>query len=400
VKTPKTEKRAALVKQAQTLVDDAEKRGEWTNDDQENLNRLNAEIRDLDGTVDVRNFNGALTQVSGRDDRAESVLLTREQRMQDWHRERTGGSLDAEGESREDFNIARFLRGVIEPDTRGSMSDYEQRAVVIGTSADGGVLFPEVWSARLIDAARKKARLFEAGASTLPMQAQKVHLPRLAAGVAPAWRGEGSAIAEDTGTFDMVELDAKFLGVICKISIEALDDATPEAAALIEGDIAKSLALELDRVGLYGSGASNQPTGVKTALDGGAQEIAADTLDSYAQHVKALAKVKAGNFEPNALVYSPGNDEKASLLVDTTGQPLRMPPAVEKVSHLVTAQAADAEIFAAEWANLVFGIRSNVGVRLLSERYIADGFYGLVCWLRADVALMHDEAFSFAGITA
>ena len=115
--------------------------------------------------------------------------------------------------------------------------------------------------------------------------------------------------------------------------------------------------------------------------------------------MKALAKVKGGNFSPNALVYSPGNDETASLLVDTTGQPLRMPPAVENVSHFVTNQAADTEIFAGEWSQLVYGLRSNVGVRLLSERYIDTGHYGLVAWLRGDVAILHEEAFAFAGIS-
>ena len=79
--------------------------------------------------------------------------------MEDHYRARAGlphGSGD--DESREDFNVARFLRGVIEPDSRSTMSEAEQRAVVVGTAADGGVLLPELWSTKLIDLARKTPR--------------------------------------------------------------------------------------------------------------------------------------------------------------------------------------------------------------------------------------------------
>jgi hypothetical protein len=66
-----TEKRAAKVKAMQELVDASEERDSWTAADQAEFDRLNAEIRNLDraiagaddGTVDVRRFNGALTQV-------------------------------------------------------------------------------------------------------------------------------------------------------------------------------------------------------------------------------------------------------------------------------------------------------------------------------------------------
>ena len=210
-----TEKRADLVRQLNTIIDEAEKRGDFTDDDQAKYDRVAAEIREIDGTVDMRRFNGALAHIGVGETDESSALLTREQRMQDWHRSRTGAT-SGDVDEREDFNIARFLRGVIQPETRSAMSEYEQRAVVVGTSADGGVLFPEVWSTKLIDVARNKARLFEAGASTLPMSQTKVHLPRLTAGVTPGWRGEGDALTEDTGTFDMVELEAKFLAVVVR----------------------------------------------------------------------------------------------------------------------------------------------------------------------------------------
>jgi hypothetical protein len=85
-----TEKRADLLRQAHAIVDEAEKRGSWTNDDQAKHDKIIGEIREIDGTVDTRGFPGGLTQVGGGERRDESPLLTREQSLADHVAEQRG----------------------------------------------------------------------------------------------------------------------------------------------------------------------------------------------------------------------------------------------------------------------------------------------------------------------
>ena len=60
-------------------------------------------------------------------------------------------------------------------------------------TVDGGILLDSAVSARVIDLARAKTRVIEAGAMTLPMDAREITIARVESEPSPAWRGHGSA---------------------------------------------------------------------------------------------------------------------------------------------------------------------------------------------------------------
>jgi HK97 family phage major capsid protein len=60
------------------------------------------------------------------------------------------------------------------------------------------------------------------------------------------------------------------------------------------------------------------------------------------------------------------------------------------------ANSDASEIYVGRWSDLLVGIRTDLRfqVRVLNERFIDNLQYGLLCYLRADVALAHPAAFN------
>lgn len=214
-------------------------------------------------------------------------------------------------------------------------------------------------------------------------------------------------------------LTARTLAVLTRLSYELFQDLTPAGAEIIERELIQSLAVELDRVALRGTGTAPEPrgvlnqTGVTTLTNG-----VAGTAFGWAQVVNLLAAVQANGFDPTAIITNPRTVKSAALLADTTNQPLVAPALATSVPMLLTRQvpitltvgaSSDcSELYAGQWDQLVVGFRPQVsiavqrsggpagmvGVKASQERYIDTMQIGLLSFLRADIALLHGEAFA------
>lgn len=51
------------------------------------------------------------------------------------------------------------------------------------------------------------------------------------------------------------------------------------------------------------------------------------------------------------------------------------------------------EIYTGQWDQLLFGMRTDLQIRFLNQRYIDNGQYAFMAYLRADVQLAHPAAF-------
>lgn len=157
--------------------------------------------------------------------------------------------------------------------------------------------------------------------------------------------------------------------------------------------MATSMALELDRVALLGSGTPPEPNGVKNQPG-----VQTDTLGSPTNWdflVDAAGLLWAENFEPTAAIYGTTLAiALAKFKETTTAQPLRMPAALEGLRQYRTNQVTG-DVFVGDFANLLIGLRTSF--RLEVSRVAGTAFENLQVWvrayLRADVQLAHPEAF-------
>ena len=367
----------------------------------------------------ARSIFRGLTDHPPASTRSRPDRLAREERMTDWLLEKyegrasyqmRGGMLAAGPEpfgreEVESFSIGRAIRAAATGDWEGA--ELEHRALSEGVGAAGGFLTPEVLSGPFIDLIRAKTRVLQAGATVVPLDSDQHSIPRIATGGTAAWRNENTAAFESDATFDRVTFTPRTLARTCLLSFELAEDMLPGAAAQIDDEIAGSLALELDRVALRGSGTPPEPRGVRNTAG---VEVRADlganggTPANYDFLVKILAGVRRDNFDPNAVLYSARTEETLALLKATDNQPLQRPRMLDEVDELPTTQIPDnltvgtstdtSEAYAAQWNELLIGVRPSIGVRFVREEKADTLQYRITAFLRADIQLAHPAAFA------
>jgi len=370
------------------------------------FSRQIADAGAADEVETTRRPNGTSLAIRGDSRRITSGLeehethaLKPEQRFADWVREHRGVE-------DHDLALGDYLRAMV----LGAKTDAEKRALSEGTDSAGGFTVPEILSAQLIDLLRARTVAIQAGARTVPLTSDTNHVARLLTDPVPAWRSEAGAVAESDPTFGRITFSPKSLAVLIKASRELLEDSLNIRTELPRV-IAGAMAVELDRVALFGSGSDPEPTGLTNVS--GINEITHDAaLTSYAPFVSARTKVLESNADGvSAFVLNPRDDGTLAGLADTTNQPLMKPEAIRDIPFLTSMSVptnlgaasppTDSIIVGGSFRHLLIGMRSEIRIEVLRERFADNLQYGFLAWLRADVAVEHAAAFSkITGISA
>lgn len=299
--------------------------------------------------------------------------------------------------------VASMVIGTNRPEIRNSLAE--------GTDSAGGYTVPTHLMTEVIDLMRAKTVVIQAGALTVPLDSKTTKIARLASDPAAAWRAELGNVATSDPTFDAVEFNARSLAVIVKVSRELLEDSININQALTAA-FAGAMAVEMDRVALFGSGTTPEPRGVAntTGINSVSMGTNGAALTNYGPLLDAIYEIEADNALPSAWVMHPRTARALNGLADSTGQPLRAPEAVTAYPRLASTNvpisqtqgtAANASsIILGDWSQLLIGVRSEMRIEILRELYAGTHEYGFVCHLRADVAVAHPAAFcKLVGIT-
>jgi HK97 family phage major capsid protein len=270
-------------------------------------------------------------------------------------------------EEQQELNLGKIIKGYLTGNWRGA--ELERKAAGEGSTGAGGVFIPELVSARVIDLARNVARVFQAGAQTIPMENATLRVPRLTQDATGGWYSENQDILSADGTFDGVTFTAHKLAVILAIDNELLEDA-PSAAATLEMSIAKAAALALDLAALKGTGVAPQPAGLLNQADVYVHGSVGAVTD-YSEIASQAAVVRGYNFEPNAFLWNAKTQSTFRKLQDTLHQPLRQPVTVPD-TDFVTNQLANGEMYIGQWDQLAMGLRAGLQIETSREASYMD----------------------------
>jgi HK97 family phage major capsid protein len=265
---------------------------------------------------------------------------------------------------------------------------------------------PTPLSSQIIDRSRAVARVMQAGATIVPMLSATQKVPKLVSAQGPDWRNENAPINDKSLVFDAVTLTARSLAAQCKISWELLDDASIASGA-VEHEFAAAFALEIDRVCLRGSGTPPEPQGLRGAsgvtTTGGAGNGATPSWDLL---LDGIASIRAANYEPTAAIMNGRTQTSLDKLREggvAGAAYLQPPPSLATFPRLLTNQietnraqgtSSDvSDIYLGDWSKLAVGIRVNMRVRLLTERYADTGQVSIMCDWRGDVQVLQGAAF-------
>jgi HK97 family phage major capsid protein len=279
----------------------------------------------------------------------------------------------------------------------GPKSPAERRALAEGSDSTGGVTVPDITSAQLIDRMRSRLVLTRLGAQVVPLESDKNTIAKLKTDPVAAWRTENSPVAESDPTFEGVVFQPKTLAVIVRASRELVEDSLNITTAL-EQAFAGSFAVELERVALAGSGTAPEPRGLRNIT--GVHELAATAAPTnWDQVIDLMALVWGSNAVVNGIVYAPRTAAAYAKLKSTTNDPLGLPPVLNGIPQemttavSITEGTAQSSLYLGDWTQMLLGIRTSLQVILLRERYADLMQFAWLCYLRADIAVAHAEAF-------
>jgi HK97 family phage major capsid protein len=301
------------------------------------------------------------------------------------------------------FGFGDFVKGMVmptgNPEIQAALSES-------GGISTGDVTVPVNLIGELIDLMRAKTVCIQAGALTVPIESETTNIVRIAADPTPSWRLEAGAVALADPTFERVQFLPKSLAVLVKVSRELIEDSVNINQA-IQQCFAGAFAVELDRVGLFGTGVSPQPHGISGTANVGSVDMGTNgaALTNYDPFVNAIQTLLTANAQmPTAAVMAPRTLIKSALLKDTLTQPMRKPDILANVPFLATTSVpinqthgtsnVASEAIVGDFRQLMFGLRTSLRVQLLQERFLGDNMQlGFLADLRVDVALRHPQSF-------
>jgi HK97 family phage major capsid protein len=288
----------------------------------------------------------------------------------------------------------------------GPRNDAETRALSETTSSQGGFTVPTPLASEFIDRLRANTAAIRAGARTVPMASNTLSMARLDTDPTVTWRAENALIGDSDPVFSSIILDAKSCAGMVKVSRELLSDSVNINEILLNAFV-QVMARELDRVALWNSGADTGPIGV--AATPGINEVVMGTngaaLTNHDRLLDTIYQMKLNNAaDATAAIMHPRTELTLGKLKTTDGYPMPYPDMLASIPRYATTSASITEtqgtatntssILFGNFRELFIGIRNEVSITILNERYADYGQVGFLVWMRADVQLAHKASFS------
>lgn len=297
-------------------------------------------------------------------------------------------------------------------DARGFFlpTDVQRDLNVTTATAGGHSVATDLLSGSFIDMLRNKMTVVDLGATMLTDLNGNVAIPRQTGGATAYWVAESGAITESQAAFDQVTLSPNTVGAFSDISRRLLLQSSLDVESFVRNDLATTLAIELDRAAIHGSGSSNQPTGILATS--GIGDVAGGTnglAPTYAHIVGLETQVAQDNADMGNLAYLTNSKVRGKLLTtekaSNTAQmvwgdnnTLRGYNAAvsNQVSSTLTKgnQSLSSAIIFGNFADLLIGMWGGLDIAIDTSTGSASGTVRVVALQDVDIAVRHAESFS------
>ena len=239
-----------------------------------------------------------------------------------------------------------------------------------GTGYLGGFLIPDPLSGRIIEDARMKLRVSQAGALTVEMDAPTLKMAKITKEPTASWVPEHKPAAFSDLNYDLIEMQAKKVVAMSKLSEELVNDAANLEQILLDS-MGWAIAKAIDRVALLGSG-TGEPLGLYSTDGVGMTEQASVDVDIDV-FLDAIYTLVGLNIEQARLssIHNADVAKKISKIKASTSGVYLEPNAPEawtKLRKLLTSQVptetATSNIYLGDYGDLYIGVLQQLGLEV------------------------------------
>lgn len=230
-----------------------------------------------------------------------------------------------------------------------------------------------------------------------------VEIPKQTGGATAYWIGEGDDADETTPTIGQLGLSPKTVAAYTDITRRLLIQSTPDAEAIVRGDLVAAIAQAIDYAGYYGTGTSNQPLGLANYTGINAVDFAAAN-PTYAELVQMETEISADNADVNSMAYvinarmrgyaktTPKFASGAS--VSDAGVIWEPGNTLNGYTAEVTNQVANGDVFFGNFADLVVGMWGGLDLTVDPYSLSKSGGLRIVVFQDVDFAVRRVESFT------
>ena len=290
----------------------------------------------------------------------------------------------------------RSAQGILVPNEvmRRNMS----RALTVGTaSAAGDLTATDFRPESLIELLRNRLALGSLGVTSLTGLSGNVAIPRVTGAPTAYWVAESGSPTESNPTVDQINMSPKTLGAYTDLSRKLLLQSSVDVEMMVRSELATVLALEIDRVGLYGLGNTNQPLGLKNVTGINTKDFAA-AQPTYAELVAMESEITADNADIDAMAYITNSTIyggfKTSVKFTSTGFSVLEPGnTVNGYNCIRSNQIASGDVFFGVWSQMVLGLWSGLDLVVDTAALATAGGVRVIALQDVDYGIRHPEAF-------
>jgi len=287
----------------------------------------------------------------------------------------------------------RVSRGITVP------YDVMRRDLKTSPATQGGNLVQtDLDSANFIDLLRNASALDQAGATTLTGLQGNIAIPRQSGAASAYWVAEGGAPTESQQAIQQVSMVPRTCGAFTDISRKLLIQSSLDVETMVRNDIAKVIALEIDRAALYGTGSSNEPLGLHNTSGIGTESITANN-PTFAQVVNMESDVAAANALMGNLAYITGATIRGAMKVKAkdSGSGLFLwdgNNTVNGYNAYMSNQVEAGDIWFGNWSDCIIGYWSSLDLLVDPYTHSTSGTIRITALQDVDVAFRHAASFS------
>lgn len=281
---------------------------------------------------------------------------------------------------------------------RAPLASSQRDLNVTTATAGGNLVATDLLAGSFIDLLRNAMVMQRLGARVLTGLVGDIAIPRQTGAGTAYWVAESGAPSESQQTVDQVTMSPKTVGAYTDFSRKLMLQSSLDVEAMVRGDLAQVLALEIDRAALYGTGASNQPLGLKSATGLNTTDFGANA-PTYAEVVELETKVAADNAAVGSLSYLVNAAGRGSLKTTSkdTGSGQFLWEAGNTVNGYraeVSNQVESNDYWFGNWADAIIGYWSGLDIMVDPYTGSTSGTIRVVALQDVDVAFRHGESFS------
>lgn len=230
-----------------------------------------------------------------------------------------------------------------------------------------------------------------------------VEIPKQTGGATAYWIGEGDDANETTPTIGQLGLSPKTVAAYTDITRRLLMQSTPDAEAIVRGDLVAAIAQAIDYAGYYGTGTNNQPLGLANYTGINAVPFAG-TNPTYAELVQMETEIAADNADVNSMAYvlnARGRGAAKTTPKFASGASVSDAGVVWEPGNTlngyraeVTNQVADGDVFFGNFADLVVGMWGGLDMTVDPYSLSKSGGLRIVVFQDVDFAVRRVESFA------